>query len=1148
MEEVFECLIGPSLVQQLRQVTCKDAPGMEEVIPVLLKQKASGNSLLTITPTNSSAIEAKIDVHISQNRPLQVGGKKVLSAKFIVKQAKTIQPVEITMKVNVDSRFLSLKVSDEMDLTGGCGQTVADHIYCICCKEEAWLHVRKRTVGEILHVFLREEKALLAIKSLPLFLSLPMIKCKINHYLTTVLVDSSQALQEAHVYCPSFVLAPVFINKRKLHIQIKSLAMHLFPTRDVDQHMIKIEGDCVLNKVIPMKFTCSSTSDLQKHVKFFFANTQPAKKVFDLFGVSHSPASLMDPISGNSLSDKISYECGFVLSQLLASTEESAFTSFFFGVEFCSNIEHLLPPVLNHIKYAKVETVVHFPSAKTPMLGLEASFTSELEVSDSPELRSVMLECCLSVCPSIKDGDYTYKLTIRQQYEAPEFQGMPVYAIISALSGTLGRNMTEKIKNIPEVGDQILNKVSLRKMVLQIQNREIQALELHVTMSELDIIPGKLSASNCTLKMSYTKENFMLECNGNLVFLRRYKYSVDFSLPTAENEGEISFQNHDSGLVFKDLMQEFGWLSHDVRSNSILSEVLDIVIRRVAMNFHFTPGDDRLQITAASFSVFKEQLDIGLLTIHGIELDVSTKLVKGRFITSFSLAAYISDALHARLEYNPDSHVMTGEVRVTFSKSVSAVDVLQLFQTSANSYKNMKSILQDEFMDVFNSDLKVMTQPGLTTSLSISISLPSEHSKLYSLEHLKLEVEDVLKICCIKNSYVLNTFQFEYFNKPQSKDVASTSHLSLTVHRLNSKENMTLDFDLTSRKDSSSFLTAKVEVGPQGGFLKLSSAIDLAWAAIPELPKFDVGLPPIFDIELLSGSISFNLEPSFKPAAFDLNILIQEWQIFNDPKLKVHKVILKTSWESGSSPQLTFTDCSLTFLEHKLNLSGRLTSEEVYIECSSAEKLPESTPTHFQTILRDCTPQSLPQPVLPTNIGLPPMMVEIKEFIVQLKEINKKFRVNTRVIAHSPWMIKFGSHVIPVYELGGALEWEKVESKTEYKAFLYGTVELFGMQVGMEMLLGKNIDSIVSAAILHPQCLCYGQVADNLLCSEEIVPYEQYNPKDSGLFELVPSSMQDISLNSASTALNVTKKQFFQQQSAGMGYWVSSRRLPRRQM
>ena len=1129
VDEVLDCLIGNSLVQQLKDIASSKDVAHMEIIPVLLKQKAVGRSICSLTPTKSAASKADIDVYIHRNKCLQVGDKKVQSAKFIVRKARTMT-VDITLEVSVDSKPLSLKLTECLDRRGSCGQTVADHIYSICSKKDAWFHARKRTVGEVLYIFLREEKALLAIQSLPLFLSFPMIKCNIIHYLTTILVDSSRDLQEAHVYVPSFELAPIFINQKKLSIHVGSLAMHLFPTCDIDQQMIKIEGDCTLNGILPMKFTCNSMADSQKDVKFFFANALPAEEVFELFGVSIAPASLNHPISGFGLNNKVTCEGGFVLSQLLQNTEESSFSSIFFGVEFCSEIEHLLPATLSHIKHAKLKTVVHFPSAQTPMLGLEASFTSNLEVLNSPKIESVMLECCLSVCPSITDGDYVYEVTVRQysnQYELQECQGMSVYAIISALSGTLGKNVTEEIGKIPEIGDQILNRVSLRKIVLRLLNREIVGFELHATISELDIIPGKISVNDCTLNIFYSKEGLKIECSGNLVFLRHHKYSVHFSLPTTEEKGKLSFSNYDSGLVFKDLMQEFGWLSHDVKSNPVLAEVLDLVVRKVTIDLHFTPEDAKLRITASDVKIFQEKLGIGLVTFQGIELDVSTKLKNGKFITAFSLGASISDALYAQLKYDPEGHNMTGQVRVMFSKSASAMDVMQLFQASTNSYENMKGIIQKDFMDVFNSDLNILTQPGLTASLSVSIGLPSEHAKYYSLEHLKLEMEDALKICYGNYSYVLNSFEFEYVKKSHSKHVASTSHLSLAVHKLNSKENMTLDFDFTSKKDDSNFFTAEVEAGPQGGFLKLSSAIDLARAAVPELPKFDARLPPIFDIELLSGSITFNVRPFFQPTAFDINILIQEWQVFDDPGLTVNKVTLKTTWESGNYLQLTFTDCSLTFFGHKLELTGRLTSEEVYIESCSAQKLPESNPTHFNSILKDCTPKTEPQPVLPTNIGLPPMEVELKELIIQLQEEKRKFRINTSVVARSPWMVKLGLQTIPVHELGGALEWEKLKNKTQYKAFLYGTVKLFGMQVDMEMLLGKNIDSVVSAAVTHPQYLHYGQVADNLLCSEAIVPHDQYNPNNSVLSELVPSTMQDISFVSASTALNVTQKQFF---------------------
>lgn len=587
-----------------------------------------------------------------------------------------------------------------------------------------------------------------------------------------------------------------------------------------------------------------------------------------------------------------------MLSQLFGSTIESSLTSLFFGVELCS-FDQMLPHELNRIQNAKICTTVHFPTG-TPKVGFEASFTSKLEVSDYPETE---LECCLSVSPSLTNSSYTYEVTVRPNgnpYKPQELKGMSVYAIASALSSTLGRSLEEEVRKIPKLGDQILNNVSLRKIVFQLLDREVQALELHVTISDLEIIPGKLSVNDCSLHISYSKEGLVLECSGNLIFLQRFTYSVHFSLPTAEKMGVVSFKNHSSDLILREILQEFGWLSCDVKSNPILAGALDITVRKIAVEF-----DGRLQITAAELGIFKEELDLGLVTLQGIELDVSTKLVNGHYVTAFSLGAYISDALHAQLEYNPDRHILTGKVIVTFSKSLPATDALQTFRSSISSYDNMKCILKEDFMDVFKSDLNIVTQPGLTASLNVSIGLPQKHSRQYSLEFLNLEVGDALKIA---DSYVLNMFQFQYLNQPDSKDVVSTSHLSLAVHKLNSKENMSLEFDFTSRQDKTSVLTAKVQAGPQGGFLKLSSAIDLAQAVVPELPKYDVGLPRIFDMELLSGSISFELRPVFRPSAFDISILIEKWQVFENPELTVHKLTLKTTWESGNFPQLSFID------------------------------------------------------------------------------------------------------------------------------------------------------------------------------------------------------------------------------------------------
>lgn len=125
LDNVLDCLLGPSLVQQLREIASKDIPGdMKEIIPVLLQQKAAGKSIFLLTPTKCSAFEADVYVHISSHRPLRVGNKIVKTAAFIVKKART-KSVDITLKVNINSRDASFIVSKYLDPKGSCGTTVA---------------------------------------------------------------------------------------------------------------------------------------------------------------------------------------------------------------------------------------------------------------------------------------------------------------------------------------------------------------------------------------------------------------------------------------------------------------------------------------------------------------------------------------------------------------------------------------------------------------------------------------------------------------------------------------------------------------------------------------------------------------------------------------------------------------------------------------------------------------------------------------------------------------------------------------------------------------------------------------------------------------------------------------------------------------
>jgi len=743
---------------------------------------------------------------------------------------------------------------------------------------------------------------------LPTFLSYPLSNCKINHYLTTVHVDSSQSLQEAHIHVTDkFDLCLGNIKQVQFSICINFLALHIFSSYSMDK-ILHVEGRCTVNGSFTMNFSCSSTQDSNKSMKFFFDERMPVKHFYEMFQIQILPSTLNQPEGGVCLSESLNYEGGFVLTECLHNSKEAIHSSLFFGADLGNDYTYLLPTCLSHVQGAKTSITMHYLT-KSPKLGIETTFTSILETYTSAKPEKIVLDCCLSVSPSAIIDSYKYEISIgpSSNDKSMSIKGMSIYSLIAALNFTQGRSVVEEIESIPHLGEQVLHNMAVTKILLKVSDKEIQDLKIQANISKLDLIPNKFSVHDCSMSLLYSNEGLQLDCEGNLTFLRHYQYFVQFNLPTSEKKGNLGFKSYTDDLKLKFLLEELGWLL-TVKTNPVLAEFLDTVIRHVNFEFSVFPKQGKLQITSADINVYKDMLDVNLVVLHDVNLAISTKWLQDSYVHTFSLGAYITDVFYAHLQYTSDDHVMSGIVNVVFSKCISATDTLQIFRPSSSSYDSMKTILNEEFMDVFNSDLRILAQPGRTATLNISIGLPFGNSK-FMLKHLKLEVYDALKICC-KNTYLLNNFQFEYSN---FNDTA-VSHLFLDIYQLNSKQNMSLDFDFTSNQDDTRFFKAMVKAGPQGGFLKLSSAIDLAKAVVPGLPKFEVGLPPIFDIEVSSGSVTFATKPCFKPSAFDINILITEWQVFGDPELKVHQITLKTSWKAGEYPQLSFADCSLTFL------------------------------------------------------------------------------------------------------------------------------------------------------------------------------------------------------------------------------------------
>ena len=1125
VSSVLTLLLGPSIVEQLRSFPSSQGSEQSEVLsitPDLLASKTKGDSEFELTETKSAATSARVNVSISKSKPIQFKSHTVRAASFEVCHAKSTR-MKLQLKVDLsEKKTQSVDISKHLTLEGSCGQTLADYVASLQCDTSTWLSARKISVGEILSVLLHEKKAIHVVQSLPLFFSLQLSEWSVNHYLTTAVIRDNGTVEEAHIYVKTPIeLHPLLSEKVKLCIN--TLVVHIFPGHESHDQGIQIKGECTINGKHTAKLSCQCGSDLPNNLCVVFSGSLAASDIFHLLDVKTTPNSLRFPFTGGQVQDNVMYSIGFNMSQILPNTTTAELESVFFKVDGKFNC--FLPPPLNEIEAAEVHTTIHYPFTASQKVGLTASFVFKLEVPSRAqnEKATVLLDCYFSATPAAANEEYTFNVTVlpfyRPQQLNQSIQGPAVFDIISALSTSMGSQIAEELDAMLTIRNQILKHIVMKKLALQISSTAVfQAIELEATASNLDIVPHKLQIQSGTLKLKYSSENgLQLECSGIFTFLEHFTYSVTIVIPTSDTIGEIHFMNYDDNLTLNKIVEAFEWFSPDIHSHPIVSSVLDITLKKVDIYF-----SQNLEITQAELSLTKKELSIGIMTFTHVEVSVMLKKECEQYTMSFSIGAFIGDTLYAELQYSPESHLLTGRVSVTCFSNITGPDTLKSFQlesSDSKSFEHMNSLLCKQFMDVFHSSQNQQEAgPGLTAFIDVSISIPSKRTGKYALEHLSLEVKDALKI----RSYILDTFRFEYSRTPFGED-ASTIQLLAIVRKLGGTESMVLKFDLAAVTKQASIFTATVKPGPQGSLLKLSSVLDLADCKHPDLPKVD--LPPVFDFELKYGSVSFALSP-FQVHEFDVAILIQHWQVFQDPELTVHNLTFRTTWKSGSLPELILTDCLLTFLGLKLALNGRITPKAVSIECkdTSSEEKESSKVVKFESVLKKYSPSTLPsQPVIPKDVGLPPMNVKLKELALHLQEKRKSLRLNTNVTLNNSWSIDFGSRPLSVNELGAALEWEKNNGATTYRAFIYGSFQLCTLSFEVQMALGNNIDSIIVARISCPENLPhFGEVADYLLC-----PTVPNSSEESSIDSLVPPSMKRITPLSISMAMNVTKKQFF---------------------
>ena len=1113
VSEVLDCLVGSSITSQLSSLRFDDSIGS---LKPLLNMKARNCSEFFMNNTKTGAISAKVEVYVPKKSKIVCKKHEIERAEFVVSHAKTSQ---MKLKLKLKSRAgedSCVDLSRKLCLQGSCGETLAEHVAKCDFDVQFWMTAKEVRLGEILHILIGTEKSVLTTQELPLFLMCRAVQWKVIHYLTTVYFNEDSTLKEAHIHVrPSEEPIPLFGH---VFLKVNSFVMHILPPHFKCYKAIQIEGNGIIDKV-EVQFYSDAESSKENELKIQLKESLSVTSICDVLNLSRISLQCMEPPINKEelrLSEAIACDAGFSVYQVLTGSREVVLKSLNFGVEF-QELTDLLPKEWSHLNISscKAAIVITNPS-DSPQLGLKVAFTATLTIDDQ---RSITLDSLLYVRSS-----HEFHLEVKPSfapYDHQEISDAPLSVITSALTGS---SFEIDLVSIPGLGKQILRNTMFKKLLLHLSGQEVKAFELETFMPRLDIIDSVLFITDSHLNLRFgCLQGLDLSCSGTINLqsntVRHYTCDTKLELSTASKRGIVCFENY-GDLTLGAFLESLGCLSKDVSSNTILSSALSIAVRKVQIEFGFCTS---LHILNAEIELFMEELDIGIFNLNHINLFVRIQNENERSV-SIMFTASVAESLSVELEYNSEDCSLTGTLSVSNIKgfeSVGASTVLETLaakpaETSSTTFESMKQLFQKKFMTVLKSPENQQIEPGLTAYAHLRLVASSKRKRSFYVDKFELHLKDLLKI----RNCSLDLIHVEYSSEPFSSPVVSSACLAAILRNISSNESMKVVFDLTKEleEDEGRVVTATVGPGLDNGLLKLRSVIDLAGSVCPDLP--DVGLPPLFDLQLIHGCISFNIQP-FSVCKLDVAVRMPEWLIFSDPKCSLQQLVLRAVWKKDTHPKLIFENCSLFFLERKFDISGTISPKELKLKCKSTySDFEAQSKLQFHSLLKDYTPSSEPCPVVPENVCLPAALdIRDIELDISLKESIKFFGVKASIAPNcNSWDFSFGNYTANVREIGGALEWEKEASRSTYKAMLFGVLTLNTIEVSVKLLLGNSVGTVLTGKMFNMK---YGEVADMLTSQMQL------SDGSSNFRQLVPERFQELAPIEVNMGLNVTKMQFF---------------------
>jgi hypothetical protein len=1192
IKTVLEIVLGPLAFSQFshdarNDNNCELMLHLNSLISCLLAFKARGLSKFRLNYTRTAAISATIHVYLPRHHTCSINDKTIVKAYFNIENAKAHNS-KIILCLKCDhgnDDFVQYDISKCIASCYSNGDvTLAEYVSQQCShgntrSAEAWVEYKtfNLKLGETLFILFGLQKSISILQKFPASIILKATECRLRNHLTSVRFNDANEVEEGHFYIklPSEFLK-ISLTPH-LDVVITNLVLHVYPLHDIFEQAIQLQGNgYILNQHHPIEISVCQSYSVPYNIEITFVNKYTPAGIFEIIEV---PANVWQLVNESKVELDINkcYDIKIVVSQLFKNIETLHLNGIYFidtasYKDACSFPSLPLQVALftgqSDPKFNSHACVAVFdPFSTSPIVGIDASFV----LSSS----NVHFDCTCCAYLSNNMSEFTLKTFYRPFIENHSNDHInSVFEYLNNTCSSFEFKMADNVMDMPMFNSILHTVVPKNVKFIMSGSDSVVSVEVQLSIPKVELCSKPhLALQDVNASILYNDDTFDMQFEGTLTFeseiegkSHKHLYSTQFIFPTSDNPGILSITNGSKDLTLEAILRSFTTLDTKQMPDIFLS-ALSLSIRKLDIQFNLSP-DKELEISMVRIVVHLQRFPLGLVDLTDIELIVQLKrkAESSQYDIFLQIETLICDVVYLKLTYDSENALLSGKGAVCLDSTMTASNALQIFKADKTheGYGNLNQILKAKFMQAFQSaadNNPNVDVAGLMNFIEISIRLPSKKSDSYSIQWFCLQVKDVVTI----KNFVIDTIQFQYSkkslesNKPQLEysekpslesnktqleysekpleiiKTTSTARVMAIIRTLRNTESMKIIFDVTKTSEKPLLLTAILMPGddPSHAALTIKSVIEFVGCDTPILP--DVGLPVFFNIGLIYGKISLVLRP-LDVQGVDVAILIPEWVIFNDPFIRVQKMIIRAVYERNEKDDddtngketmaLILDTCTLTFNQWDLQLSGIINSEMIQIRCNITPTSSSTCDIKFDSLLHDYTPSTEPCPEIPKSINLPPMDVcDIKPEIT-LKEKTKTLSINALISPSVPWKFSFGDNEVSIIEIGGALEWTKCEEEKSYKAYIFGKLQLTShcINIDAKMMLGSGIDSVLIATVTR---IHLGDMADTLT-----------SPDGESLYNsLVPENMSEITPITATLAINITKKQLFM--SGNISDWFS---------